>query len=460
MTSLRSRRSLLVAALLVGQLVCLLAALAWFGRWLEHGLADIVRERILDASRQIAVQFGRTIDLINIRGLPLSGEEFDRLQTLVEETRLPNGGQLVVVDADTGQVLAHPRLRTDLDAASIDYAHVLRARPALAGGDQAWTRTPNNEYVLAARELPNLGAVLLLIQPGEPMREVVTHFLARLRIIGLIVVVVLVAFSALLSFLIIHSYEDRLAAVNKSLEDLVDRRSQALMRSREGAIFGLAKLAEARDGETGEHLDRISQYVHLLARQVARGHPDLDARWVRSMAVASSLHDIGKVGIPDAVLRKPGPLTEQERQIVQKHPAIGGETLAEIQARWGDDPFLAIASQICAGHHERWDGAGYPYGLSGVKIPLPARIVALADVYDALTSRRAYKEPLTHEDARRFIVNESGRHFDPAIVEAFLAVEAEFRNLAANGSAAAPAPAAPAPDAPADATPIPSTAQA
>jgi putative two-component system response regulator len=427
-TPLRSRHSLLLAALLAGQLVCLLVGVLWFGQWLERGLSEVVRERLLAASRQMATQFGRSIELMGIDAVPLSAHDFDRLQTLVEDTRLPNAGELIVIDSETGQVLAHPKLRTHPEDARTAYDEVLFAQPRVS--DTAWQRASDGAYVLAARELPDLGAHLLIVQPRQPMQEVIAHFVSRVRLIGLIVVVVLVAFTAVLSMLIIRGYEDRLASINAGLEDLVDRRSRALMSSREGAIFGLAKLAEARDGETGEHLDRISSYVALLAGELSRRDPALDARWVHTMAVASSLHDIGKVGIPDAVLHKPGPLTDEERQVVQKHPTIGGETLAEIQARWGEDPFLKIASEICSGHHERWDGKGYPRGLSGLQIPLPARLVALADVYDALTSRRAYKDAHSHDHARRFIVEQSGHHFDPAVVDAFLAVEHAFRDLA------------------------------
>ena len=447
-----AKRTLLVAALLVGQLVCLLLGVFWFGQWIERGLSEIVRERVLSASRQIAVQFGRTVDLLEIEELPLSRKDWNRLQTLVEDVRLPNGGQLAIIDSDTGEVLAHPDLRENPEAAQLPFAEALLSEPVDPAADEGWKRMPNGDYLLAASDLPELNAFMLAIQPEEPLYELTATFAGRVRVIGLIVVVVLLAFSGVLSYIIMHTYEDRMAAVNRGLEDLVARRSRALMHSREGAIFGLAKLAEARDGETGEHLERISTYTELLARQIAGRDPDLNENWVHSLAVASSLHDIGKVGIPDAVLLKPGALTDEERETVQKHPYIGGETLLEIQRRWGDDPFLVMASEICFGHHERWDGKGYPFGLAGVHIPLAARIVALADVYDALTSRRAYKEPLSHEEARQMIVEQSGTHFDPGVVQAFLAVEDQFQDVTAGTAEATGA--APSPDERlADATP-------
>ncbi len=423
-----ARRTLLVSALLVAQLVCLLVGVAWFARWLETRISTVVRQQVLDTARQVAGQFANTIQLMEIEGIPIPADDWDRLQQLVEETRLPNGAVLAVIDSDSGQLLAHPDLRTHPGTLELPLAEALLTRPVEK--PDAWTQLPDGTYVLAATSLPGIGAQMLVLQPSEPLRDLIDSNVDQVRIIGAIIVVALLAFSGLLSYLIMQTYEDRVGIINARLEDLVERRSRALMRSREGAIFGLAKLAESRDGETGEHLDRISTYVELLARELSRHDPDLDDDWVHSLKVASSLHDIGKVGIPDAVLHKPGPLTEDERHVIQRHPTIGGETLSAISKRWGDDAFLQLASQICAGHHERWDGSGYPIGLAGVGIPLAARIVALADVYDALTSRRSYKDPMSHDVAKRMILAGSGTHFDPAVVDAFLQVEHRFREIA------------------------------
>ncbi|MEM7235469.1 MAG: HD domain-containing phosphohydrolase, partial [Planctomycetota bacterium] len=140
-------------------------------------------------------------------------------------------------------------------------------------------------------------------------------------------------------------------------------------------------------------------------------------------------HDIGKVGIPDQVLLKPGSFTEEERTIMESHPRIGGECLEAISDQLGQDDFLQLSREIAFCHHEKWDGTGYPAGLSADEIPMSARIVALADVYDALRSRRPYKERMPHEEASRILQAGSGCHFDPDIVEAFLACEATFREI-------------------------------
>ncbi|HZW07518.1 MAG TPA: HD domain-containing phosphohydrolase, partial [Phycisphaerales bacterium] len=184
---------------------------------------------------------------------------------------------------------------------------------------------------------------------------------------------------------------------------------------------------ESRDDDTGTHLERIGVYVELLATELTRRDPALDAEWASTVKATAALHDIGKVGIPDAILKKPGRLTEEERRRMQAHTTIGGDTLIAVRREWSDDDFLRTAAEIALHHHEKWDGTGYPFGLAGEEISLSARIVAVADVYDALTSRRVYKPAMPHDEAARIITEGSGKHFDPHIVAAFIAVEAEFR---------------------------------
>ncbi|UCF33430.1 MAG: response regulator [Phycisphaerales bacterium] len=221
-----------------------------------------------------------------------------------------------------------------------------------------------------------------------------------------------------------------LKQLNEDLERRVEERSAEVLRSRDAVIFGMAKLAESRDDVTGMHLERICKYSEALARALARKHPEIDERWVHAVATTAALHDIGKVATPDAVLLKEGPLTEEEQEIIRRHPCIGGDMLLDIKNRWGENTFLVTAAQIALCHHEKWDGSGYPYGLSGDNIPLSARIVAVADVYDTLTSKRSYKDRVTHEEALRIIENGAGSHFDPQVVKAFLTVGDEFQALA------------------------------
>lgn len=206
-----------------------------------------------------------------------------------------------------------------------------------------------------------------------------------------------------------------------------------LLRTRDAVIFGLAKLAESRDPDTGNHLERIAVYSTRLAtalRRNPRYRRQLTSAFVKLIGISSALHDIGKVGIEDSVLLKPGTFEEQERLVMQMHSAIGGKCVREIESRLGRSNFLQMAREIAFCHHERWDGGGYPKGLAGEEIPLAARIVAVADVYDALATRRVYKAAFPHGKCVEMIRAETGGQFDPAVVDAFLEVEAEFRAIA------------------------------
>jgi HD-GYP domain-containing protein (c-di-GMP phosphodiesterase class II) len=204
-------------------------------------------------------------------------------------------------------------------------------------------------------------------------------------------------------------------------------RRRATVRARDTLIFALAKLAETRDTDTGTHLQRIAEYSALLATELSEHHA-IDAGWIESLRVAAPLHDIGKVGLPDDVLKKPGPLTTAERAVMQAHPQIGADALLAIEDR-GRADLLELGVQIAAGHHERWDGKGYPARLRGEEIPLAARIVAVADVYDALTSARVYKPAFGHGEARRMILEGSGTQFDPTVVAAFEAQSDAFDEI-------------------------------
>ena len=204
------------------------------------------------------------------------------------------------------------------------------------------------------------------------------------------------------------------------------------LETREMVIFSLARLAESRDPETGHHLERVQRYARVLAQQLARNSKlrgQIDAEFIRLVYLTAPLHDIGKVGIPDSVLLKPGRLSCEEFEIMKMHTIYGAQTLDAALERFPEARFLRMARNIAAHHHERFDGTGYPSKLAGEDIPLCARIVALADVYDALTSKRVYKEEFSHSIARGIIVRDSGTHFDPDVVEAFERSEGEFRRI-------------------------------
>jgi len=201
------------------------------------------------------------------------------------------------------------------------------------------------------------------------------------------------------------------------------------LETRDMAIFSMAKLAESRDTETGAHLERIQEYCNTLAEWLSvEGKPDyrMNYEYKKMLSLTSPLHDIGKIGIPDSVLLKPGRLSDREIEIMKTHTTIGANTLGAALKQYPDTIFLHIARDIAASHHERFDGTGYPSGLVGSDIPLCGRITAVADVYDALVSKRVYKNAFGHEIAKSIIIEESGTHFDPEVVEAFICSENKF----------------------------------
>src|SRR6185295_17304321 len=199
--------------------------------------------------------------------------------------------------------------------------------------------------------------------------------------------------------------------------------------TRDVTIFALAKLAESRDPDTGAHLERVRQYSRLLAehlRHLPEFEDEVDEEFVRNIFLTSPLHDIGKVGVPDAVLLKPARLSDREFEIMKGHTIIGAETLDAVLKFSPGTEFLKMARDIALTHHEQWSGGGYPHGLKGLDIPLAGRIVALADVYDALTSKRVYKDAYPHEVARGIIVEGAGAHGDPDLVDAFFELQPQF----------------------------------
>ena len=227
---------------------------------------------------------------------------------------------------------------------------------------------------------------------------------------------------------------DRLADHNRCLSVEVERQTREVQKVQDVTIMAMASLAETRDNETGMHIRRTQHYVRSLAEQLWRHScygAQLDAVTIELLYKSAPLHDIGKVGIPDGILLKPGKLTADEFEVMKTHAELGARIIASAeQLLDAPSSFLRFAREIAHRHHENWDGSGYPDGLSGEAIPLSARLMAVADVYDALISKRCYKLPYSHAEACRFIETESGRKFDPEVVQAFLYIGSEFEEIA------------------------------
>ena len=237
------------------------------------------------------------------------------------------------------------------------------------------------------------------------------------------------ALSVILVFIIgrlLNNLENSLQALQKG--------TQELLLTQEATVDTMASLAEYRDVETGNHIIRTRRYVRLLARQLQQQSSKhakvLDDEAIELISQSAPLHDIGKIGVPDKILLKPGRLTPDEFEQMKKHTDYGREALMHAEEKLGSSHFLGMAAEIAWSHHEKWDGSGYPRGLSGESIPLAGRIMAVADVYDALISERVYKKAFSHEEALAYIEDNSGRHFDPEIVRAVKQVAVDFQAIA------------------------------
>jgi len=226
--------------------------------------------------------------------------------------------------------------------------------------------------------------------------------------------------------------EDELEKYSKHLEHLVEEKVQEISSSQMATIYALIKLSESRDDDTGAHIERTASFCRLLA-QKARSVRDYAAivtdAFIETIYKASPLHDIGKVGIPDSILLKPGKLTDDEFAIMKTHVQIGYDTLSNVGRQYDKNEFLIMGMDIALYHHEKWNGSGYINGLKGTEIPLSARIMALSDVYDALRSKRVYKDAFSHEQSLKIIASSSGSHFDPVLVDIFMLHQEEFKLL-------------------------------
>ncbi|MBT4519671.1 MAG: two-component system response regulator [Halieaceae bacterium] len=234
--------------------------------------------------------------------------------------------------------------------------------------------------------------------------------------------------------LLLKLARENLENQNDILEEKVKERTKELALTQDVIIFSMAVVAEFRDPETGGHIKRTQNYIKALASQLQnyeKYSPDLDDQAIELLYKSAPLHDIGKVGVPDSILMKPGKLTDEEFDEMKKHPTYGRDAISSAEKMLGgESTFLKYAREIAYSHQEKWDGSGYPEGLKGDAIPISARLMAVADVYDALISKRVYKPPFPHKEAIEIISAGKGKHFDPVMVEALLEIEDAFRNIA------------------------------
>jgi HD-GYP domain-containing protein (c-di-GMP phosphodiesterase class II) len=397
-------RPVLVAAVLAAQTAVI--ALAWWA-----GVSNFVAEVEVDSTKRItlategtAAGVATAIARSDIDSLKPGTQGWERAQMIIEQLELPGGARASIVDTD-GRLVCHPRLRS-----------TGRGRKL----------SPPSASIVGTAPLPQLDATVVVTalpsQSTNAQQAAADWVSLRIALFG----VVLLSLTGVGVLSLISLHGARLETANRALAARMTEQSRAVLRTRTGMIYGLAKLADYRDSDTGHHLDRICTFATMLAEQLRGEFEEIDGDFIENLRIGASLHDIGKVGIPDSVLLKPGPLTDAERAVIERHTVIGAETLESIRRRTGSDPLLAMSIDIALRHHERWDGMGYPDGVAADEIPLSARLVAVADVYDAITSERVYKPAMSHARACEIIVAGRGTHFDPRVVDAFSRVADEF----------------------------------
>jgi response regulator RpfG family c-di-GMP phosphodiesterase len=423
-----SRRTGFVGLLLLMQTVCFAA-----GIWLQHFCIDwTTREAMWKRDVSSMAQQGSKL-VPRISG-SIPTNDLARIMESQSADDLTAGRGIILVDGSWNVVAS-----TDRDALPTQSrAQLLRWRPGRTdievpvGAVVGSFALEDGRHFGVAQPLGDNRGFLVVHRSEAALEADISAFLSALVGVSVITLVWTAALMGICAYVLTGRFCDEVDRERSTAMIEALRQRQNLVRTRDAVIFGLAKLTESRDPETGNHLDRISMYSTTLATALMN-HPDfkdvVNPSFVRLIGISAVLHDIGKVGVEDKILLKPGKLTASERSMMEDHSRIGGECLSEIERRLGRSNFLHMARDIAFSHHERWDGSGYPHGLRGEQIPLAARIVAIADAYDALSSRRIYKEPQLHDLCVSTIREGSRTYFDPRIVETWLTVAGRFREI-------------------------------
>lgn len=442
------RRGRMIAALVALQVVVMVVGslLSWYR--LRSGVTETVTDAVITENIADLERFERDLQKIATGPIEYGSPNWRQVQTLVESfENLTNGAFVWVLDAE-GYVLAHPALLRNPDMRKFNYADRVFQELSTTGQQRPTSSSAQSgsklgevgrDYVsvgkadflggpswIATRFVPGLDVRLMVQQPEQSLAAGWAAFQSELAFtIGLIAAGVLVV-TGLGSFWLVRRYDAVLSKVNRQLEAEVTARIQHSLDARHTLIFNLGKAVDARDADHGRHVERVARYCEILAQDLAPIAPGVDRAWIECLKVASSLHDLGKASIPDAILLKRGPLSAEERRTMEHHALAGAEILFNVRRRLGDDALVNMAIQVVVQHHERFDGTGYPYGIAGDQISLAARIVALADAYDGMTTTRCYKDAISHEAARAVIAKHRGTQFDPQIVDAFERCHARF----------------------------------
>lgn len=439
--SIKNKRWLIIGLISVECVVFVLGGFIGL-RIVREQMASMIGEQVKADNARYAEGLAGVIESMGVQDATYGSRDWQRMQGAVEELEMPAGGFACILDA-SDQIVCHPDLDTDVnknEGSSLLHADLgphLRHLDEVAGSDgltnvgESYFLADGVHYI-ATREIAGTnGHRLLVHQPAAGLVTISDAITTPLMVTFFLVGLSVMALTAAGSYVVANRYEHKLEAINAGLEDEVSERTAKHTAARNALIFGLAKLADSRDPETGAHLERLCAFSAIVAEQLQRNgnHPEVTDEWIRELRLAAALHDIGKVGVADSALRKPGRLNAEERAEIERHPQIAADTLLGIYNKMGDDTLIASSVQVALYHHEKWDGSGYPFKLAGKNIPLAARIVAIADVYDALTSKRVYKDAMPHDKVCKILNEDAGTHFDPEVVQAFNAVEDQFAQI-------------------------------
>ncbi len=443
------RTSLLRRLQYVLAIFCAQAACLGVGLWMQHQFlhssarAAALDDAWIDLSGE-AIQVANDLKWMSMASAENPGKGPGR-QGGALASSVHQSGSALIVDANWRVVSVSPSGDTDANGGSpgdrISWSPAVEGRDDSDPASRGFITVNGVQQMASAAPVGESGRTVVFYRSVALVEQSAEGILASLPMISGLTFVWTCALLSISIYMIFSRFYDQAERVQELSVAEGIRQRQDLIRTRDAVVFGLAKLADSRDPETGDHLERISIYTTTLA-SVLRHHPkysrQITPAFIRLIGISSVLHDIGKVGIEDCILLKKGPLMPDERRIIQTHAAIGGECLEGIERRLGSSNFLQMAREIAFDHHERWDGTGYPRGLAGEAIPLSARIVAIADVYDALSSRRIYKAAHSRASCEEKILGSSGTHFDPELVEAWLEVAPKFAEIALRYSSAKP----------------------
>ncbi|MEE9294067.1 MAG: HD domain-containing phosphohydrolase [Phycisphaerae bacterium] len=427
-----------ISLLIAAQICCVAVGLWMQNRYVlssvYHAAEQDAWEALAGAGDLLAVEMlGR-----DSTAPDLKDHSLDRVQELLGATQFETEQDAVLVDSNWRVVAQRrPSLPKSAPAVNSGQAIEWKAVPGVSNrlihGVAGRMTTPQGDYIAIAFPVARHGGYLVVPRSTESISEGIAATEQAVPLAGIMALVWICALLGICVYMITSRFYDGVDRQLSETEAKALQHIQTLVRTRDAVIFGLAKLADSRDPETGDHLERISVYSSMLASAL-RSRPKyagtMTPTFVRLIGISSALHDIGKVGIVDSILLKPGRLTDDQRKQMQRHTTIGAQCLKEIEMRLGQSNFLQMAREIAIAHHERWDGSGYPLGLAGEDIPLSARIVSIADVYDALSSRRVYKSSIPHSKCVEIIREEAGKQFDPDLIEVWLKLADQFRDVA------------------------------